>query len=81
MVPGISEDENDNSSRGSSPTPVLYVRGEAEGGEFQAYLKGLRGADLADLTDALIPDCGHFSPEEQPGALAEALRDFIAASG
>jgi pimeloyl-ACP methyl ester carboxylesterase len=30
-----------------------------------------------DVTSVVIPDSGHFVPEEQPEALAKALKAFI----
>jgi pimeloyl-ACP methyl ester carboxylesterase len=29
------------------------------------------------VTPVVIPDSGHFVPEEQPQALAKALREFL----
>jgi len=31
-----------------------------------------------DVTGAVVPDCGHFVPEEQPEALAALLLDHFA---
>jgi len=58
-------------------TPLLCIRGDAEGGDIQTYLAGLRACGLANVTGKVIANCGHFSPDEQPQALAEALRSFI----
>jgi pimeloyl-ACP methyl ester carboxylesterase len=30
-----------------------------------------------NVTSAMIPDSGHFVPEEQPEALAKALKSFL----
>ena len=32
-----------------------------------------------DATGVLVPDAGHFIPDEQPEAVATALADFITA--
>lgn len=71
-------DERDNIADASAPVsiPVLYVRGDAESGELQDYVDGFRKAGLANIEGELIADCGHFSPEEQPKALAAILRSF-----
>jgi pimeloyl-ACP methyl ester carboxylesterase len=59
--------------------PVLAVGGGREeargrGREPEASLKVI--AD--DVTGAIVPDCGHFVPEEQPEALAALLLDHFA---
>jgi pimeloyl-ACP methyl ester carboxylesterase len=73
------QDARDNAALAGTAveTRVLYVRGQREGGELEAYVDGLRGAGLSHVEGALIPECGHFSPEEQPSALAEALEAFV----
>jgi pimeloyl-ACP methyl ester carboxylesterase len=43
----------------------------------QSYLDGLRKAGLANVTGKVLADCGHFSPDEQPQALAACLREFV----
>lgn len=59
-------------------TPTLYLRGAAEPGHgLDAYLDGLRASGLAHVHGELIANSGHFTPEEQPRAVADALRDFI----
>jgi len=59
------------------PTPVLYLRGDREPGELATYVHGMRGAGL-DVRGEQVRDSGHFLPDEQPAALAAALRRFIA---
>jgi pimeloyl-ACP methyl ester carboxylesterase len=73
------KDEKDNAGRGGSSvsTPLLYIRGDAEGGDIQTYLAGLRASGLVNVTGKVIANCGHFSPDEQPQALADALRSFV----
>jgi pimeloyl-ACP methyl ester carboxylesterase len=58
-------------------TPVLYLRGQREPGAIDDYLKGLRAAGLQDVRGALIPDSGHYAPDEQPRAVAQAIGRFI----
>lgn len=59
-------------------TPLLYVRGEHESGDIAAYERGFHDAGVANVTTALIPDAGHFTPEENPSTLWEIIRDFAA---
>jgi pimeloyl-ACP methyl ester carboxylesterase len=58
-------------------TPVLYLRGEREGGEFDRYLAGLREAGLFNVNGAIIPGSGHFAPEEAPDAVARSMTAFM----
>ncbi|HEY6510825.1 MAG TPA: alpha/beta hydrolase [Burkholderiaceae bacterium] len=60
-------------------TPVLYLRGQRETGLVDDYLKGLRAAGLQNVRGSLISDAGHFAPDEQPAAVAEAIGRFIGA--
>jgi pimeloyl-ACP methyl ester carboxylesterase len=57
--------------------PVLYVRGSHESGNIDRYLAGLRHAGLPAVRGALIPDCGHFAPEEQPAAVWSAILAYL----
>jgi pimeloyl-ACP methyl ester carboxylesterase len=57
-------------------TPVLYLRGDNEPGEMNEYLQGLRSSGLAKVSANIIPQCGHFSLDEAPDALARLLRNF-----
>lgn len=58
--------------------PVLYVRGGKEPGRMEEYLEGLRRGGLTDVRSAVIPNSGHFTPSEQPEALADVLLEFVA---
>ena len=60
------------------PMPVLALGGartEARGRASEP-LESLR-VIAADVRGGVIPECGHFIPEEQPQALAERLLDFL----
>jgi pimeloyl-ACP methyl ester carboxylesterase len=67
------------SSRQTS-VPVLYVRGADESGKIEEYVAGLRAAGLSTVVGATIPNCGHFSPEEQPRTVWKAISEFIGLS-
>lgn len=74
------QDEKDNAKTlgNAVHTPVLYVRGSADSGlDMARYERGLRAAGLRHLSTHVIENCGHFSPDEQPAALADALREFL----
>lgn len=57
--------------------PVLYVRGDHEGGEVEEYLEGLRENGLANVSGHIIEACGHFSIDEQPEKVTKLIEDFI----
>jgi pimeloyl-ACP methyl ester carboxylesterase len=75
------QDEKDNlASKGTSvQTRVLYLRGEHETGNLEDYVKGLRESGLRNLEGRLIPNSGHYAPDEQPREVLAILEDFIAA--
>lgn len=58
-------------------TPVLYLRGDHEGGDLERYLAGLREGGLRHVRGARITDSGHFSAAEHPQAVIDVLRGFI----
>ena len=61
-------------------TPVLYMRGDREVGDIDTYVREFRNAGL-DVRGELVRGSGHFLPDEQPDALAAALRRFVGLSG
>jgi pimeloyl-ACP methyl ester carboxylesterase len=75
------KDERDNlAMRGHRvTTPVLYLRGDREGGDIEDYVAGLRAGGLLDVRGQIVETSGHFSPDEQAETVAAALRRFIAA--
>ena len=59
-------------------TPVLYLRGDAApGATLEQYVAGLRDGGLARVRGQKIAGSGHFVADEQPEALADALRTFL----
>jgi pimeloyl-ACP methyl ester carboxylesterase len=72
-------DEKDNLEVKSETveTPVLYLRGDQEGGDLECYLKGFRESGLHKIQGRLIADSGHFAPDEQPNEVVNALREFM----
>jgi pimeloyl-ACP methyl ester carboxylesterase len=75
----FKQDEQDNARTRSQSvdTPVLYLRGDKEHGDIDRYVAGLRGG-LRNVRGHLIPDSGHFAPNEQPVAVADLLAEFVA---
>lgn len=79
------EDARDNqaftAAGGRIDTPLLYVRGARTFGDIDLYRAGLQSAGAQQVATALINDCGHFAPEEQPRALWRRIREFAEATG
>jgi pimeloyl-ACP methyl ester carboxylesterase len=57
-------------------TPILYLRGDADGRSVGDYVRGLRAAGAQRVSKLVIPHSGEFTPVDAPDALARALRDF-----
>jgi pimeloyl-ACP methyl ester carboxylesterase len=62
------------------PMPVLgiggavsYPHGRGRGADVEASLRRV----ATDVRGAVIPECGHFVPEEAPEALSHLLLDFL----
>jgi pimeloyl-ACP methyl ester carboxylesterase len=59
-------------------TPVLCLRGQADGrAGLDRYVAGLRDGGLVRVRGQVIHGAGHFIADEQPDALADALRTFL----
>lgn len=58
-------------------TPLLYIRGAAEGGDLDDYAAGFRAAGLSAVTTCRIADAGHFSMEERPAAVWSAILEHL----
>jgi pimeloyl-ACP methyl ester carboxylesterase len=79
----FAQDEKDNHAVESDAvsTPMLYLRGDREGGDLGQYVDGLRAGGLRDVRGGLIPNSGHFSAHENPPAVRAALHAFMARPG
>jgi pimeloyl-ACP methyl ester carboxylesterase len=76
----FEQDARDNLATSGQPvgTPVLYLRGDHEGGDLATYVDGLRRAGLREVHGAVLPGSGHFSPDEQPDHVVAALQRLLA---
>jgi pimeloyl-ACP methyl ester carboxylesterase len=61
----------------SVDTPLLYLRGEGEGGDFKAYVEGFKKAGLTNVSGQVIRNAGHFSPEENPKEVWNLLKRLV----
>jgi pimeloyl-ACP methyl ester carboxylesterase len=76
------QDQRDNGAvkQQQVHTPVLYLRGGAEHGiELERYLAGFREHGLCELAGDVMAGSGHFTPDEQPDALARRIAAFLKA--
>jgi pimeloyl-ACP methyl ester carboxylesterase len=62
----FSADAEANRTPRDITTPLLYLRGEHEGGRMADYAAGFRAAGVRDLSTAVIPGAGHFAPDQAP---------------
>ena len=75
----FTQDAKDNAALTEpTTTPVLYLRGDGEGGDISVYAAGFRKAGVENLTTAIIQDAGHFAQEEQPAAVWSRIEAFAA---
>lgn len=58
-------------------TPLLYLRGEFEGGDMDEYVNGFHTVGISSVTAARIPGSGHYTPEENPEAVWAEIAQFI----
>ena len=73
----FAQDARDNaeSSKAAVDTPLLYLRGEREGGNIATYAAGFRDAGVKHVTTALVPNAGHFTQEEAPADIWRLIKD------
>jgi len=72
----LAADAKHNARPKAIETPVLYLRGDADGRTPEDYLPGLRQAGVRDLRSAVLAGSGEFAPLEAPKAVVEALMNF-----
>jgi pimeloyl-ACP methyl ester carboxylesterase len=75
----FTQDARDNAASATSAaisTPLLYLRGESEGGDIATYAAGFREAGIENLATALVPNAGHFAQEEAPTEVWRLISEF-----
>jgi pimeloyl-ACP methyl ester carboxylesterase len=68
--------ENGETLGHETTTPLLYLRGEHESGDIDAYVAGFRAAGVAHVEQGIVPGAGHFAPEEAPEETWRLLAGF-----
>jgi len=72
-------DAERNSRRQEIPTPMLYLRGDADGRSPEEYVRGLEEHGAARLSGAVLHGSGEFAPLEVPDAFVREVRSFAKA--
>lgn len=57
--------------------PLLYIRGASEFGDIIDYVEGFSRSGMKLINHAIISDAGHFSPEENPAGVVNALENHF----
>jgi pimeloyl-ACP methyl ester carboxylesterase len=60
-------------------TPMLYLRGDVDGGSPDDYVRGLREKGAKHLSGAVLHDSGEFAPLEVPEAFMREVVSFAKA--
>jgi pimeloyl-ACP methyl ester carboxylesterase len=76
LVPGARRRRQAQRTAEGIETPLLYLRGDADGRSPDDYLPGLRQAGVRQLESAVLKGSGEFAPFEAPEAFVEALMHF-----
>jgi pimeloyl-ACP methyl ester carboxylesterase len=77
----FAQDARDNAAPATPAairTPLLYLRGQSEGGDIATYAAGFREVGIENLATALVPKAGHFAQEEAPAEVWRLIREFAA---
>lgn len=65
-----------NSTPMEVSTPLLYLRGEHEGGAIADYVAGFERSGVRDVSSAVIPGAGHFAPDSSPAEVWRRIANF-----
>jgi pimeloyl-ACP methyl ester carboxylesterase len=76
MFPQDAAVNVETSSQAPTATPLLYLRGEKEGGRITDYVDGFRSAGMTHIEHAEVPHAGHFAQEEAPEATWNLIAEF-----
>jgi len=72
----MQADAGHNSRPKKIDTPMLYLRGDADGRSPQDYLPGLKAAGASRIEGGVLPDSGELAPLEAPQAFMKAVVSF-----
>jgi pimeloyl-ACP methyl ester carboxylesterase len=72
----MSIDAERNSEPKEIQTPILYLRGDADGGSPESYVRGLQEKGAQRLRGAVLHGSGEFAPLETPDAFVREVLLF-----
>ena len=72
----LAKDAEHNVQPACIDTPLLYLRGDADGRTPEDYVAGLRQAGVKHLETGVLHKSGEYAPEEAPRELIAALLRF-----
>jgi pimeloyl-ACP methyl ester carboxylesterase len=75
----MPKDADHNKERREIRTPILYLRGDADGRNPDDYVAGIKQGGAINVESGVLPQSGEYAPEEAPRPLIEALRRFTSA--
>jgi len=75
----MQADAKHNSRPKAIETPVLFLRGDADGRSPNDYLPALKAAGAKDIKGEVLRGSGEFAPLEVPEAFIQALASFAKA--
>jgi len=72
----MAADAAHNASYKRINTPLLYMRGDADGRSINSYLDGLRRAGVDNLEGRVVVGSGELLPVEAPQVFIDVVREF-----
>jgi pimeloyl-ACP methyl ester carboxylesterase len=75
----MPSDAERNSESKEIQTPMLYLRGDADGGSPDDYVRALKEKGARHLSGAVLHGSGEFAPLEAPGAFVREVLSFAKA--
>jgi pimeloyl-ACP methyl ester carboxylesterase len=74
-------EENRQGSDVGTETPLLYLRGEHEPGDINAYIRGFRETGITGIEQGIVRGAGHFAQEEAPNETWQLIANFAGIRG
>jgi len=75
----MARDAEHNAEAKEIRTPLLYLRGDADGRSPDEYVRGLQARGATQLVGAVLRGSGEFAPLEAPEAFVREVREFAKA--
>ncbi|MES0100720.1 alpha/beta hydrolase [Mesorhizobium sp. M0019] len=76
LVSSVRGGRQEEHAAQADQTPMLYLRGDADGRGIEDYVAGIEAIGAEALTGKVISGAGEFMPLERPEAFVQVVRDF-----